>query len=415
MTTRSIPILKPRPDEGVAVLESEIAATTNVLVESLDRVVQSTRCWQAGPVALARELGLDKVLTSRVLKAMRAQDPISAAHAMPGPEPLRRFVRAAARHGVPAEVTGRANAAIDTFATMIRDRLGDRSQLDAVLSAWAPEARREFELRRKQAVFRAMAQLKGIQAGVLMATAIIHPSASAAHNDVVWVNGTLGVHRVRPGVTAKLTTRRMTPTGAARLPETLDGAPISDVSHLLLPEFCSEPLPDLDVRRNGDVMSYVLGGGSFGSETSSDVVFAEVSRADLPRYVAKGTNRLSYFFAEVSPPAEVLQFDVLVHRDLYPGQDPTLRLYDTALEGVANANDPARDLDRLDILETIEPLGDGLARSRSRDVSRYPELLRRVMESMRWNAAEFRGFRCRVTYPLYGSQVMMCFRAMEEA
>lgn len=395
-------------------LETEISTTTHTLVESLEEVISSTRSGQAGPVALAKELGLDKVLTSRLLKAMRAADPISAAHAMPGPEPLRRFVRAAARHNVPPTVAGKAHAAIDTFEAMIRDRLGDRSQLDAVLSAWVPDARREFELRRKQTAFRAIAQLKGIQAGVLMATAVIHPSASASHADVVWVNGMLGVYRVRPGVTAKLTTRRMTPTGAARAPETLDGTPVSDASHLLLHDFCSQPAPAIDVRRSGDVMSYLLGGDAFGAASASDVVFAEVSRADLPRFVAKGSNRLSYFFAEVTPPSEVLQFDVLVHKSLYPGQDPTLRVYDTALEGVASPNDPARDVDRLDVLESIEPLGEGLQRARSGDVPRYTELLRRVMDSVGWNASEFRGYRCRVTYPLYGSQVMMCFRAVEE-
>lgn len=395
-------------------LESEISSTTNSLVESLEQVVSKTRSAQSGPVALAKELGLDKVLTSRLLKAMRAADPISAAHAMPGPEPLRRFVRAASRKSVPEAVTGRAHAAIDTFESLIRDRLGDRSQLDAVLSAWAPQARREFELRRKQTAFRALAQLKGIQAQVLAATVVIHPSATPGFADVVWINGMLGVHRVRPGVTAKLTTRRMTPTGSARVPEDLRGRPVVDAKDTLLTEFCASPAPALDVRQNGEVMTYLLAGDGFGASAATSVVFAEVSRADLPLRVARGSNRLSYFFAEVTPPSEVLQFDVLVHRDLYPGQDPSLRVYDTALEGVASPNDPARDADRLDVLETIEPLGLGLRRCRSGDVPRYSDLLSHVTGSLGWDPAEMRAYRCRSTYPLYGSQVMMCFRAVEE-
>lgn len=395
---------------GEAPLEVQIVAVGDELLTSLRNVLASIPRVAPGPQALAKALGVDKVLASRVLKATRNKDPMSATHSMPGPDPLRRLVKAAAKRGAAPGAIADASRAIDNFEILIRERIGDRSLLDAILSAWVPEARREFELRRKQSAFKAMSQLKGVQAETLLATVVLHPSADGRHIDVVWVNGLIGVHRVRPGVGVKLSTRRMTPDDAARRPVSLDGKPIENIESLELRDFCSDPMPRLQVHRVGEVVHYTLADDGFGPNSAVDVVFAEANISELKRYVPAEATRKGYFFAEVVAPARVLQFDALVHEDLYPGPGPMLRIYDTSFEGVANANDPARDIDRLDMLEAIEPLGEGLTRFRSAHVPRYQELVRHVFERMGYEGSGFRGYRCRVDYPVYGSQVVMMFR-----
>lgn len=402
-----------KPGLAEAQLEASILAVGEGLRSSLSGVVEPFLVVSPGPQALARLLGVDKVLTSRVLKAMRAVDPMAATHAMPGPEPLRRLVKAAARKGAAARAVDEAGAAIDQFEALIRDRVGGRGQLDAILSAWDPRARREFELRRKQAAFKAMSHLKGAQADAILASVLLHPSADGRKIDVVWLSGLIGLRRVRPGVRVKLSTRRMALAEGARRPTTLGGAPVEDPGELVLIDFCSDPPPRLAVQRIGEVVHYTLGDGAFGPESGVDAVFAEVNRAELPRYLAAGSGRKSYFFAEASTSAGVLQFDLLVHRDLYPASaaaGPTLRLYDTAFEGIASVNDPARDMDVLDVLQAIEPLGgggDSPARVRSADIPRYSDLLAHAFGSLGWDAAEFRGYRTRIEYPIYGSQVTM--------
>lgn len=400
----------PSAGGGSGTLEAEIQVVGGALLSSLKDVVGAVASPSAGPQALARGLGLDKVLASRILKATRSGDPMAATHAMPGPDPLRRLVRAAARKGVPTEVTGRAMRAIDDFEILIRDRIGDRSLLDAIVSAWVPDARREFELRRKQAAFKALSQLKGVQADSILATVILHPSADGEHIDVVWVNGLFGLHRVRPGAGVKLTTRRVSGADGARRPVSLDGRPVDDLDGLLLRDFCSQPLPRLGVHHAGEVVHYTLGGDGFGSGASVDVVFAEANRAELVRYFPAGTERKSYFFAEVVPPSHRLQFDVLAHESLYPGQAPGLVVYDTAFEGVASPNNPGRDIDRLDLIESVEDLGKGAQRFRSAEIPRYAELVGYVLDRMGWDGSCFRGYRCGIDYPVYGSQVTMTFR-----
>lgn len=394
-------------------VEVDIASAGRDLSRSFGDVFDAV-CPQRKPIELARALGIDKVLASRALKAARNRDPMAVVFLAPGPEPLRRVLKAASRKGVEAAVLEDAERAVEQFDNLIKQHAGDRSALDAIISSWLPEARAEFELRRKQSAFKAVSQLKGATAEVSLATVMLAPSDDDAHLDVVWVTGLLGLHRLRPGASVKFATRRIAAAGEPpRKPMTLDGHSVDDLEGVRLDAFCSAPPPRLNIHRAGDVMHYTLAGEGFGPRSAVDLVFAEVNRAEMPRYVAKGSNRKGYVFAEVSTPVKTLHFDVLVHEDVYPRNDPQLFIYDTAFDGVANINDSARDIDRLDLLESIQHLGVGPSRWRSADVPNYAEMIREVCSRLRWNPASFRGYRCRCDYPIYGSQVAMAFPALE--
>lgn len=417
----------PSGEKGGAVrglhLEAEIVGVGSALAKHIGEVVGAVIQGNAGPVALAKLLGggVDKVLASRVLKALRQADPVVTLYFMPGPEPLRSLVRAAERRGAAKDAVEGALAAVADYERLIDVQVGDRSLLDSILSAWIPQARAEFELRRKQAAFKALSQIKGVQAEGLAATCLIAPSATQGMMDVVWVHGLTGLHRVRPGVTVKMASRRMSAQPSERRPTTLTGEPVSEDAPPLVSEFCSDPTPPVHVVKLGDSLFYTLGGDGFGAGSAVDVVFVEVNRAELKVPVAptseqieKGEARGAYFFAEASVPAKSLQFDLIVHRALFQGREPELKVYDTAFDGVADVFDKRRDLDRLDLLERITPLGTGLSRVRPGPggVSGYQALLQQVMGALSLEAEEFRAYRCAVEYPLYGSQTAMVFPAL---
>lgn len=394
-------------------LDSAISITAADLVLALQGIVDDLAGDRPGPVALAKAAGagVDKVLASRVLKALRAGDDYAALYAMPGPPPLRSLVRAAARRGASEPLTSRAMTAIDRLEALIA-RVGDRSLLDSILSAYLPDARAEFELRRKQTAFKAMSQLKGVQTDGILATCLLGPSDDADFIDVIWLHGLTGLHRVRPGVTVKISSRRMSAEPNARRAVAIDGREIDGTAAPLVPEFCSTPMPSIEVRRVGQSLFYVLGGDSFGAAAAVDVAFAEINRAELRRPVTAPSPRSVYFFAEAMVPAKSMQFDLIMHRDLFPRVEPVLRLHDTALEGVADPMDESRELDRLDMLESITSLGTGLTSIRSPLAAWYSALLHRTLETMRWDASAMRSYRCAIEYPLYGTQVSMLLPAI---
>ncbi len=402
------------PSDDDRPLEVVIATTGDGLHASLSGVLESLpgSATAPGPQALATRLGIDKVLASRLLKALRATDPLSVVNRSPGPEPLRRVLDAAEALGVDPSRILAARDAVDRFEHLIREEIGDRSSLDSILAAWVPEARREFELRRKQAASKAMSQLKGVHAEALYASVFLAPSTSDPEMlDVVWINGLQGLRRLVPGAAVKFATRRVGQNAsglAGRTPRTLEGEPVEHVEGLLLPEYCSKPTPSLDVHRAGEVVHYTLAGNRFGPGAGVDVVMGEVNRSELKRG-PRPKGRKMYVFAEVSQPARLLHFDAFLHSSIAPAAQPSLFVYDTAFEGIADPNNPERDIDRLDTLETITHLQRGVDGARTSEIRRYHELLRDVCTRMGWDAGAFVGSRCRIDYPIYGTQATMTF------
>jgi hypothetical protein len=372
----------------------------------------------SGPILFAKLLSLDKATASRLLRAISSTDPLVTVQLIPGPEPLRTFAEAARRHGASAAGVAKFVEAVDDFDETIRTEAGDRSAFDAILTAWLPEAREDFEIKRKQAVFKGISQLKGKVAATNLATAIIHPSADGEHLDVVWILGHLGLQRLRPGVTVNFTSRRV-PTshgpGSApigpRKPFTLDGVEVAGIDGLLLPECSSTPLPQVRVEVAGDRVHYLLDGDEFGPRSSADIVFAEVNRAELPRYVALEPRRKRYVYTDVPTPTELLVFDLLIHKDVLGDSEPGVVMYDTVTRGIADVNDRSRDIDRLDLQASVKPLGAGISQCRLSEAPWYTALLSRVCDTMQWRAADLRNYRVRIDYPLYGSQVAITYDA----
>lgn len=404
MNTRSRTLSTPK-----GALEARILRAGRALSEALAELVAAIPGRPRGPGELGEVLGIDKVLGSRLLKATSHHDPIAVLQLAPGPNPLRRVARAAAKSGVSEDVVARVGRAIDEFDQLIREEAGDRSGLQAMISGWLPDARREFELRRKQAVFRAMSQLKGAFADVSLGTVLLHPSADETKLDIVWLFGLLGLQRLRPGVPVKFASRRMDVDGDPRLPVTIAGLAVDDLRGLRLDEFCSTPTVGLEVYEIGEVVRYMLAESGYGPSASMDLVFAEVNLDEIDRYVPAKSGSKGYFFAENTICAKRLLFDVLVHEDVYPNSEPSLAIYDTVSEGVASVNDRSRDFDRLDLQESIQALGTGIRRFRSARVPRYTEMLDLICEKLEWDGSLFRGYRCDVEYPLYGCQVLMAF------
>ncbi len=399
--------------QTMGTLEIRINAAGEDLLKGLTSVLGQIPATDAGPQQLAKELGIDKVLASRILKALRAPDPMSVVHRVPGPEPMRRLLKATSKLGVNPQDLIDANSAVDRFESLIRSEIGDRSALDAILSAWVPEARREFELRRKQAAFRAMSQLKGAQADVYAEAAIFYPSADNEHIDIVWIKAVIGLHRLRPGVVVKFTSHRQIEDQSRRKTYTLAGDPVDSVSSATLEGYCSTPTPALDVHHAGELMHYTLQENCFGASSSIDLVTCEVNRAEIPRYIPDERQRKAWASSDINIPSKRMQFDVLVHKDLYNRSFPELRIYDTTINGQADINNPARDVDQLDLLESIENLGEGLSRFGSSLVPNYRKMIDEVCSTLSFDPSMMRGYRCTADYPIYGSQTAMIFSTQD--
>jgi len=384
------------------------------------------------PATFERMLKLDRNLSSRILRAIRMQDPLATLHRMPGAQGIRLFLAASGRAGVDRQIITRAEQLLTDLERLVANEVGTWQDLNAAIAGWLPEARDEFELANRQTAYRALSNLKGVTADVELSVTLIHPSAEHPRwLDRAGITGHLRLRRLRPGTPMNLIHGRSVtplpastaqdtgglqfgyasiapPTGVQRL--SLDGEPI-DAEHPapLLAEFSCQPAPQFGVRVTADSVYYVLGGDRVGIGSAVDLLFADVMRRRYAAYSDAGT-RPAAPGSSIEIPVKVLILDVLVHRDAWVGVEPELRAYDMIGNGPADPTDPGRDPDRIDLPGGIQEMGTRLEAFRTKDVGRYVDMIRYLCTRLGWDATAFRGYRYRLEYPVRGTQVHMVFR-----
>jgi hypothetical protein len=229
---------------------------------------------------------------------------------------------------------------------------------------------------------------------------------------VTWLIGALGVRRLREGAVVRFSTRTMnTPASfyAANEGGSHSDAPFGGLD---LASYLPSPRGEVSSDTVGELTSYVLRTGGLGADAATNVLFAQVHRHALNRFeVSPDAPRLRGTVAEADLPIRAIVFDTLVHKDIFPGEEPKLIMHDTTSRGIASVNDPSRVIDRIEHNERVNTLGSGLRSARLAEYPRYTELLGAAIERIGFNAANFRVYRCRIEYPLYGSQVHLCFTA----
>jgi hypothetical protein len=408
MSTRTIPQTADSVSRPPSI-ESRIGQVGQRLADAFRSLIDAMPGGPHRPRDLARTLGIKKDLSSRILRASRNRDPLAVVHMMPGPAPLRQLLQAAAEKGVQPDILGEAEEAVRQFDLLIHHQAGDRTSLDGIISTCLPDAREKFELFNKQAVYRGMAQLKGVMAEVTLNTALLRTAQDGAYLDGVWILGSLGLRRIRPTAVVHYCSHRLVPSSSETCPLTLDREAVVGLRGLLLDQFCTRPLPVLEALERGNTVHYTLGGSEVGPPSAVDLFFAELTPRCMPRYRDMKNPRRHGPASEVTTPTKTLIFDLLVHEQVYPAADPELLIYDTAVNGVADMNDVTRNIDRLDLKESVQPLGMGTSMFRVAEVGRYLEILRHVFGKLGWDEREFRGYRCKVQYPVYGAQFSMAF------
>lgn len=407
-------------------LREEVEVAGTALAEAYSALLGSIPGRQAGPQALSNLLGITVVTASRLLRAIDQANPIAVIEQIPGAIPLRRTLAAAAEKGAPKERVRKAELAVDGFEELIRKNAGHRSGLNAMLTDWLPQSRREFELRRRQAAFKAISELRGVSCELDLATLVLHPSQEDGLIDLLSIQGSFGLDRIRPDSTVQFGTVRAPGEdqesllakrgGGQPTPRTLDGQPASDGFHSVrLDEFCSLAPAPLEAQRHGMDIQYTLGHTGFGPESSVDLVMAEVNLGELRHVELDDSKSRPYFFQIPAAPSRAMLFDLLIHRDLYPDSEPELLIYDTSINGPAKAGAPERAIDLMRHSEQLEFLDYRPSRLRFSGFPRYLELLDYSLSKLGWDAESFRAYRLHMTYPLHATQACMAIRKIEKS
>lgn len=399
---------KPDDDEPINIRISRVGSA---LSESFRALLQNKNRHPIPAHQITKTFGVNKFFSHRLVNALRKVDPLATIHHIPGPEPLRRFLKSAKGKLKSEQLLKDAETAVSSFENLIRHEGGDRSGLDAIISTWLPDARAKFESVAKQSGYRAMRQLKGIAADVSFFSTFLHLSEDDdSRFDAVQLRGHLGLRCVRPGSLAKIGVKSGTNNPNA-MPLTLDGDPVQDPrGGVIIDEFCSGPPIELEIYEKGqDVIYAIQWGDAVGLNSALDIVTGDLRRNSLHRYLTNPSRPKVGFSHVMEVPAKMCICDVILHEDAFPNWEPRVRILETGELGNADPNDPRRDLDVLNVQETVESLGHDIQRFRAEDIPNYVDLLDYVCKKQNWAPEKFRGYRTRIEYPIFSSQVQFAF------
>lgn len=363
---------------------------------------------------LIKAAGVNKDIAGRFLAAIGKRDPVAVAYYMPGVDSLRRISRGAKRPEN-AEAVRSFDAAVESYEAFLRDVLGGRHALDALASAWLPEARERFESASRQMAYRASANLRGVECQTILNSTLIHPGKDPNRFDAAQISGFMNLRRLKPTVPLTLATfdHRDDTSGLPTL--TIDGRPIPNDGSIeeFLPQFGTCDVSALRVLHTGKASFYQLVDQNLGVETASDMVFGQFSQRMFRRW-ARHEGDISANMESVEVPAQQLVLDVLVHKDVWPNIEPEMMVYNTGTRGTALPYDRTRDVDRVDLLDSVRNLGWGIDCCRVAAVPRYLDLLRWTCEQRGWNPDEFRVYHCDSRYPPVGMQFTIAFHLEQE-
>jgi hypothetical protein len=374
-----------------------IVRRSHELIEALRAVLDSSPFAGLGPIELARALGIDKTLASRLMSALRASDRMVALSLLPGVVPMRQLLAALRQRGAGARALAAAERKLGAFDHELVRTFGNRTRLDALIAGELPEARRRHEDAARQAVYRGMALIKGVSIEKESFTWIVHPGRrNARRADLLFLAGFVGIHRLRPAA-------RFRVGGSHRKARPAQGATI-------LRKFCRPQGLSITTSSEKDYTFYEIVTGSVRRDAAADFFLSERMRDAVPRK-APGPGWIAGDVLMF--PVRRLELNLLIHEDVWPGIDFVARSHDTAGRGMAHFPDPEREFDELPLHAQVVRSPANAETLRSSLVPRYTQILAHLTGPLGWSwetasgSPAFRMFRCTISYPLYGAQIML--------
>jgi hypothetical protein len=394
-----------KPPRAAAAPLADVEEVGRALAHALEQVVSAPAARAHGASALSVRLKFSRVLISRILNALKSEEPLETLQLLPGPETLRTFVSRMGRLGVAAARVKAALRAIDRFDALIRDGFGTRGKLNAAICSHAPSMRSRQEHASRQRVFAGMRELRGGEAEAWLATHMLAP----ARDDPSKLNA-----RILQGFVGLRQLRTDTTVYFDFMPaEEPSGAQPSAAGGSGLEEFYANPPARLESNEIDGRKVFRVAPGQIGKGFLCDMLSLTRIAGAIPRF-ARSPGRRTGSFALIKTPVKVLHLDIILPAELTDGSAPELFVFVPGPRSCTNVNDRIDDLDRADVPERIEVLDSGQGRFEVPAVPNYRRMLEKMAGELGQDLDAMRILRLSVAYPPFGYEFVSTFRLRSE-
>lgn len=395
---------------------AEVRIVSHGVRTAFANLASATRVDASKPRVLARDLGVDKTLAWKLSRIVTDPNLLAAIALVPGRSAQRILLDSFERVGAGEQLVEQARVALDTFEQMVKTHADDRETFEMMLSSVTDAGQAERDEAQRRLAFQGNSASWGVQARVRFCTYIACPSSDPDFGTTAVVGGLMDFRRLR---------RKIPWTLAATLWVDDDGRPMAeqpivpldpDVSGFdmipLLRQYSSPGLPPIRRTRRADgVAQYQIVDGEVGN-TGAFTCVTGWKYQRVPKW-RSAHDLTSEYSIGVSTPAELLQLDLLVHRESSPPFTPELHVY-SLLPGESPNPVGNRPRPEVQVCETVVPLAADLLDLDVFDIPNYGSMVDSVLAGMGHNRSEFVGYRVRMKYPLLSTNVAIRFPMPEK-
>lgn len=355
------------------------------------------------PSLMTRRFKLDKSLAARLARALKAESTLELVHWIPSPQGLRIVVQGMRDAGLPEAAVAPATAAIEMFRELIDHTDGGRASLDAHVAKSELEVRRRREETSKQAVNRGMEFLLGFSCDVLVTTLVLSRSADDQHVDALELHHRLGMRRLRPNTPLAFLSLSLSANedGTNSGPQllTLDGTPChDDPTAVMLREYSSDPLPELEIVREGRHAIFALPEDE--AALSERITLTSGFRYRHGWDIATSPREMSRSYLLHYPCRQLIR-DIYLDVSLFGDHVPEVTLEVPSPAGAPEVRRTGRmaQLAGVDLEVPVQALPPLPSEAGVRGAPRYGDMLSGAFAAAGWDPARFRGYRATMSYP----------------
>jgi hypothetical protein len=407
-------------------LAQRIAQVAGDLQGSLTPLLEQLAGAPPRPMRLTRAHpgpGLDKSLASRLIQAAKADSDMQFLHLVPSPTGLRMLLERV-RELADAALIVRTEQAVERFQSLLDALPGGRQALDARMGESQASIREKREHIARQASFKAVSFLFGHYCETLATALFVFPSRTPGFVDLLEVHRRIGLRRLTPSTQLPLLSVHpgREPQDDGELPEpaadestspamadVTGNADACDPADFLVKAFSSDPLPPVQVVRDGPLATFLLAADKVDLTPLRLTSAFRVLRAEPLAQSAPYRVLRNYM---LHTPCRTLVRDVYLADGLWPDAFPQVGYYLPSPSGT-----PAVDLDpsqphfrRVNLTTRIEQRPHGSEGFTLPGIGDQRATLEQVLARAGQDTRAFRGWRCEMAYPVPLIEMKLAFR-----
>ncbi|MFG0293724.1 MAG: hypothetical protein ACF8MJ_11325 [Phycisphaerales bacterium JB050] len=400
------------PDESdpakVSPFERDAVEAISLARDAYSKIIEHKCPGSKAVSAVADTLGIHRKLAWQLIKVAYSEDPFVAAKHMPSTRSVEALSKAAKRQGVDDSLVRAIHGANARFQSLISTHAADKAEFDMLVDSHCSDGEHQDDERWRQHSYEGNSFTWGAHCKTLLAMCIMVPSLERErHFHMVQVRGLMGFRQTRPGVrwvvnqSVAVDDEKRPESGMRR--EALD--PVAAEAHNgvpVLPEYCSDPVPELGRTPTPDgMMQDEFVSGQVGLQGERTLVTAEILRNIAPTHATE-YDKTAHFGSSVRTPTEMLHFDLFVHAGLFGDVKRELCVFSDVASSIAFG-----ESDELFVREKISLLGRGLSMTHAPDLPGYHDLASDVFARLALNPEDYELYRIRIAYPPFPATIMV--------